>query len=159
MKRCAFCGKELVMTEWEKRRRRGIERTHCDRRCANRKQQVNPKTTRYRRVKVDGRIRSEHRVVMEQHLGRKLAPYEYVHHINGDKLDNRIENLEVVSAATHGLRHSTYPVIKTCAVCGMTFAPHPTMRRLGKTCGEKCGKRLGAITRRQRRSTSKQTPT
>jgi type II secretory pathway component PulL len=37
----------------------------------------------------------KHRVVMEEHIGRPLLPTETVHHINGDKLDNRIENLEI----------------------------------------------------------------
>lgn len=42
-------------------------------------------------------FQSQHRVVMEEHIGRKLIDGESVHHKNGDRTDNRLENLELWS--------------------------------------------------------------
>ena len=59
--------------------------------------------------KRDGKWVMQHRLVMEQTLGRPLLPTERVHHKNGNRQDNRPENLELWTGATskkdpHGVR-------------------------------------------------------
>lgn len=49
--------------------------------------------------------RSVHRVVMERHLGRRLHRDEVVHHVDHDRANNRIENLQVMTRAEHARHH------------------------------------------------------
>ncbi len=48
----------------------------------------------------------QHRWVMENYLGRELSSSEVVHHKNGNKIDNRLENLEVVMFGEHTANHN-----------------------------------------------------
>lgn len=49
---------------------------------------------------------------MEQHLGRRPLKSEHVHHINGDIKDNRIENLEILTASQHAKAHGLGTTIR-----------------------------------------------
>lgn len=60
------------------------------------------------RVYRDGvcRLVKQQRWIVEQRLGRRLSPTEIVHHINGDRQDNRIENLEIRTNGQHTSYHN-----------------------------------------------------
>ena len=117
---------------------------------------------RYRQVKVSGHPNAdehgyiyEHRVVMENYLGRLLLSNEVVHHINGNTKDNRPENLEVMLRGEHTTQHKlgsgNGPIMCTCAECGVTFYRdfHKRTAVIGTTntfCSRRCN---GKYQRRQ----------
>ena len=88
----------------------------------------------------DGREMLEHRYVMEQHLGRPLRPDEDVHHRDHDRLNNAIENLELIEHRAHVSLHQNEggerrPAI--CPECGRAFLR--LSWRPDQSCSRHCG--------------------
>lgn len=61
----------------------------------------------YKLLSVEGEKILEHRFVMQKFIGRKLKESEIVHHVDGNKLNNSIENLQVMDRASHAKEHHT----------------------------------------------------
>lgn len=97
----------------------------------------------------------EHRIVMENYLGRLLTSDELIHHVNGDPKDNRLENLEIHSrqshAALHGGKRGTRMVLLQCPLCDTVFTRRHGVTHLVQsrgmkytTCSRGCGHKMAS---------------
>src|SRR3990172_3762336 len=99
--------------------------------------------TRTRLLRRNGKRVRAHRWLMEQHLGRKLLPTEQIHHLNGNPLDNRLENLQILDCKTHMCLHKQrYPDMKNCVVCSKEFKVNLRKRKRNKCCSAECANSL-----------------
>lgn len=122
---CKKCGNQFYTYKFQIDKGFG---DYCSKSC------VHKKTGKYLErgyymVSVNNVQIPEHRFIMEQFLGRKLSKDEIVHHKNHDKLDNRIENLEITTRAKHAAHHSVSKNIWSrnypqCIECGRTNVLH-----------------------------------
>jgi hypothetical protein len=106
-KKCARCGKNFKVYPYRKGKAK-----YCSVSCGvivNMTGSLNPMwngrrnlmKSGYVRVRVNGKYVYEHRYVMEKKISRKLTKNESVHHINGDRADNKESNLLLFKRKEH----------------------------------------------------------
>lgn len=118
---CIFdCEKEILAKELCSKHYTRL-RNHNDTSTTLRDRSTPPEIPSYKQLRINGKPIVEHRYLMERHLGRKLKSNEIVHHKDGDRFNNAIDNLEIVDRAKHASIHHLVGFIignyKICTKC------------------------------------------
>lgn len=91
-----------------------------------------------------------HRLVADAFIGN-VKNYQ-VHHLDGDKGNNRVDNLEIIDVKDHNRLHKQiYPLVRICVICGKPFEPYESKRSCAKVCSEKCKIKLDKINASKRK--------
>lgn len=112
---CAFCKKFFHVPKY-----RGNIARYCSQSCNKKDNPINQSKIKrrygkdhhnykggfitshgYKVICHRGKRMYEHRYLMEKHLKRKLNTKEQIHHINGNKTDNRIKNMKILNISQH----------------------------------------------------------
>ena len=111
-KTCKFCGSTFHIYPY----RKNIAK-YCSRSCGSSdktslkhnawKGGLNTMLSGYVRIRINKIYIYEHRYIMEQFLNRKLKSYEVVHHIDGNRANNNIENLELFIKNKHDSKETS----------------------------------------------------
>jgi hypothetical protein len=93
----------------------------------------------YAVLRVKGRLRYVHRIVMELVLGEPLQRDQVVHHRDGNKLHNCPPNLELLGRAHHAWQHHhTFPLVGYCEECGRPFIRQRWDGKPARFCCQRC---------------------
>ena len=104
----------------------------------------------YAKLGVGGQCEYVHRLVMSTLMGRPLRRNEHVHHVDGNRQNNRPDNLQLLSAGEHCWRtHRRLEFLRACAWCGGPFRP---VHRQQRCCCVKCGAQVRVRRKRSARS-------
>ena len=98
---CPICGKEKYFPQF----RLKDTTNFCSKECQW-ESMKKPKKPYYKQCGHKGGNALQHRVIMEGIIGRPLLTTEVVHHKNGDTLDNRVDNLQLLSNRDHAILHA-----------------------------------------------------
>lgn len=134
---CLACGTSFLVKPY--RVREGISK-YCSRACKHEAQRGPAchfwkrghfMQNGYRQLTLpDGRYVAEHRLIMEQQLGRPLRSDEHVHHRDGDRLNNEPANLAILTNVEHARLHQVLAKgqwskhYAACLDCERTDRPH-----------------------------------
>lgn len=143
---CDYCGKVFMRRViYDKRNNKHV---FCCKGCESEFRKLNNstvqwqgghigKSTGYKYIRVNGKDVGEHILVMTRHLGRRLKRNEVVHHIDGNKLNNSLENLQLMTRQEHSRLHSSLRRTNaSCLRCGKERTIHA--RGLCNNCYRYC---------------------